>query len=109
MKNGEGSCEPSPFLLLKLLEAEARAELYPAGTGVTVGGNKLCCDHSEVSRVLGVQSGIQEVDMVERVEEIRRELELHAFMEGCDLPDAPVEIPQTKPAQRVISAVPRIA
>src|SRR5712692_11673394 len=107
-ENGEGPCTPPCFCSVVSLETQARAELYPAGTRIAVGWRELCVDYSEVCRILRIERRIQEVDVVGRVEEIGRELELHAFTDGCDFPEAQIEVHQTKPTQWIVSAMPRI-
>src|SRR5579875_3963564 len=85
------------------LPFDAETALNPPAARLAIGRHELRRDHAERLRLLQVQRGIVEIDVVEYVEEIHREDEADAFteqaghrMQGCALAQRQVQVPHAK-------------
>jgi hypothetical protein len=88
-KMGEAS-GLSHFALEVRLEIDAQPELNPARTGIAVRGNQLGVDHTKVRKVGDAKGRVQKRRVVKGVEEVKRKLQLRAFVDGGNFPEPQV-------------------
>jgi hypothetical protein len=99
----------SPFLLSKVSsEFEAQANLNPSRTLNAVRGNQLGVDDAEGGWVGGVERWIQEINVIEKIEEVGREFEFHSLRNIGGFPEAHVEVPETETGERAVSTIVRV-
>jgi hypothetical protein len=104
-KNGR-ACLPLPFLVEnRCLEFDAQAHLNPSRPLNAVGGDQLSVDNAKSAWVCRVQRRIEEVNVVEEIEEVRRKLEFYSLRDGRGLSEAHVQVPKTQTWERAAPAI----